>query len=187
MTRKRQTSIIIQINSSRTESGGALVLFDSRLGPATKGRKVSKGGPVVVVRVPEWVGGELARSTADWVPLAGGGVDAEVNSLTQPFVHHALDEVHVVLCRRGPILSSLHIDPEHADSGSESAIVVGLEGLLVLAVVTKDLEAMRFERVQGVVHLLSRVATRVAGEDVAIHVAHPSRPGIIDAVRTCKK
>jgi hypothetical protein len=164
-----------------------LILFDGGLGPAAEWREVSKGGPVVVVRVPEIVGRELGRSTTDRVPLTGRGVDAEMNALAQTLIHHALDEVHVALWRGGPVLGSLHIDPEHAHSGTEGAVVVGHQGLLVLAVVAEDLEAMGLQRVQSVIHLLGGISTRVARENVTIHMAHPSGPGVVDAVWTCNE
>ena len=80
-------------------------------------------------------------------------------------------------------MSSLNVNPKHADSGSEGSIVVGHEGLSVtLAVVAKNLKTVRLQRVQSVVHLFGWISARIAREDVPINIAHATRPGIVDAV-----
>ena len=63
--------IEVEINSSRAKGGVTNILLDGWLGPAPKGGEVAKGGPIVVVRVPQRIRLELSGATADGVPLTG--------------------------------------------------------------------------------------------------------------------
>ena len=64
--------------------------------------------------LPKWVLFELSSSSSNGAPLAAGGVDSKGYTLLQTLVHHALDEVDIVLMVGRPVLGTLNINPEHA-------------------------------------------------------------------------
>lgn len=67
--------VVVLIDAGGAEVLIASVLLDRRLSPSAEGSEVGEGRVVIVVSVPQWIGGELSRSAHDRVPLARTAVD----------------------------------------------------------------------------------------------------------------
>merc|ERR1719261_996284 len=110
--------VMILVHTSRAQGDISYILFDIGRGPASKGREVIEIRIVVIVRVPQWIAGEFRGTTSDGIPLTSGGVNTDRYTLTNTFIHHILNEVDIVAGRRGPVLSTFDINPQHAISGA---------------------------------------------------------------------
>lgn len=88
------------------------------------------------------------RVTSDRLPLTSARVDAQRDTKILAFIHHGLNEVHVVRSGGRPVLSAFHINPEHAHGSSQSGVSRSTPSLL-----RTKAEVMRAEIAHRVIHL----------------------------------
>lgn len=62
------------------------------------------------------------RVSSDWTPLAVAAVDANADTSGLALVDHTVNEVHVVGSRTGPVSGAFHINPQHTNTSTKSAV-----------------------------------------------------------------